>query len=112
MTDAVVTGAASGIGRALATRLAGAGHRVHLVDVASSASLATELAGVEQVADVASAEDMERVADAAGDAEVVCLNAGIVGPSLGAPWEVPPEEWQRLVGVNVLGLVNGLRAFV
>jgi NAD(P)-dependent dehydrogenase (short-subunit alcohol dehydrogenase family) len=55
---------------------------------------------------------MERVGEAASDAEVVCLNAGIVGSSRGAPWEVPAEEWKRLVDVNVLGIVNGLRAFV
>jgi NAD(P)-dependent dehydrogenase (short-subunit alcohol dehydrogenase family) len=31
---------------------------------------------------------------------------------MGPPWEVPPAEWQRLLDVNVLGVVNGLRAFV
>lgn len=62
--------------------------------------------------DVSSPQDMERLALAAADAEVVCLNAGVVGTSMGAPWEVPPEEWQRLLGVNLLGVVNGLRAFV
>ena len=89
MGIAVVTGAASGIGMALARRLATRGHQVHLVDVAPTADLATELAGVGHTADVASAEDMERVALAAEEAEIVCLNAGIVGDSLGVPWEVP-----------------------
>jgi NAD(P)-dependent dehydrogenase (short-subunit alcohol dehydrogenase family) len=112
MGTAVVTGAASGIGKALATRLASRGHRVHLVDVAPTATLADELHGVAHVVDVASADEMERVAEAAAGAEVVCLNAGIVGRSLGAPWEVPADEWQRLLDVNVLGTVNGLRAFV
>jgi NAD(P)-dependent dehydrogenase (short-subunit alcohol dehydrogenase family) len=43
---------------------------------------------------------------------VVCLNAGVIGADLGPPWEVRPEEWSRLLGVNLLGVVNGLRAFV
>jgi NAD(P)-dependent dehydrogenase (short-subunit alcohol dehydrogenase family) len=111
MGIAVVTGAASGIGSALARRLATRGHLVHLVDVAPTADLATELVGVGHTADVASAEDMERVALSAAEAEIVCLNAGIVGDSLGVPWEVPFQEWQRMWAVNVLGVVNGLRAF-
>ena len=112
MSSAVVTGAASGIGRALATRLASEGHQVHLVDLATTVALAAQLGGVAHVADVGAADDMDRVAGAAGDSDVVCLNAGIVGPTLGAPWEVPQEEWQRVLQVNVLGLVNGLRTFV
>ena len=111
MATAVVTGAAGGIGRALARRLA-AGHQVHLADTADTADLAAEVGGFAHTADVSKPEDMERLAAAAGDAEVVCLNAGVVGTSMGAPWEVPAEEWQRLLGVNLLGVVNGLRAFV
>ena len=112
MGTAVVTGAASGIGNALARRLAGDGYRVHLVDLRPTSDLADELGGVAHIADVSDVAQMERVGEAAADAEVVCLNAGIVGASLGAPWEVPPEEWRRLLDVNVLGIVNGLRAFV
>ena len=109
MGIAVVTGAASGIGMALARRLATRGHQVHLVDVAATADLAAELAGVGHSADVASAEDMERVARSAEEAEIVCLNAGIVGASLGVPWEVPVLEWQRMWAVNVLGWSTGSR---
>ena len=111
MGIAVVTGAASGIGMALARRLATRGHQVHLVDVAATADLATQLGGVGHTADVASTEDMERVALAAEEAEIVCLNAGMVGASLGVPWQVPNAEWQRMWAVNVLGVVNGLHAF-
>ena len=50
---------------ALARRLATRGHQVHLVDVAPTADLASELAGIAHTAEVASAEDMERVALAA-----------------------------------------------
>lgn len=112
MATAVVTGAAGGIGRALTRRLAATGHQVHLIDVADTADLATEVGGVAHVIDVSDAEDMQRLAAAAGDVEVVCLNAGVVGASMGAPWEAPAEEWHRLLGINLLGVVNGLRAFV
>lgn len=112
MGTAVVTGAAGGIGRALAVRLAGDGHRVHLVDTRDTADLAAEIGGVAHTVDVSAPAEMERLAEAVPDAEVVCLNAGIVGTSSGPPWEVPPEEWHRLLDVNLLGVVNGLRAFV
>lgn len=112
MRTAVVTGAASGIGRALARQLAAERYTVHLADVSPTNELAEELGGIPVQVDVASPEEMAGLARTAWDAEVVCLNAGIVGPSLGAPWEVPPDEWARLVSVNVGGVVNGLRAFV
>lgn len=112
MGTAVVTGAAGGIGRALAVRLAGDGHRVHLADIRDTADLAAEIGGVAHAVDVSSPADMEHLANAVPDADVVCLNAGIVGTSLGVPWDVPPEEWHRLLDVNLLGVVNGLRAFV
>jgi NAD(P)-dependent dehydrogenase (short-subunit alcohol dehydrogenase family) len=57
-------------------------------------------------------EQVEALATIEPLPEVVCLNAGIVGPTLGAPWEVPPDEWESVVGVNLLGVVNGLRALV
>ena len=110
MGIAVVTGAASGIGSAVTRRLANRGPQVHLVDVAPTGDLAAELAAIGHIADVASAEDMERVACSAEEAEIVCLNAGIVGASLGVPWEVPILERQRTWAVNVLGVVNGLQA--
>jgi NAD(P)-dependent dehydrogenase (short-subunit alcohol dehydrogenase family) len=112
MKTAVVTGAASGIGRALSLQLAAAGHRVHLADVAPTDALADEIGGVPHHVDVSDASQVEQLAAATGPAEVVCLNAGIVGQSLGSPWEAPPEEWQRLVSVNLFGVINGLRAYV
>ena len=112
MTSAVVTGAASGNCRALATQLAAEGHEVHLADLAPTADLAADLGGIPHAVDVSRPEDVMRLARQAPDADVVCLNAGIVGSSMGAPWEAPPEEWQHLLDVNLLGVVHGLRAFV
>ena len=112
MLTAVVTGAASGIGRALARQLASEGHLVHLADIADTADLAAEIGGQPALVDVREPDQMAALAAAASDARLVCLNAGVVGHSLGPAWEVPPEEWRKLLEVNVLGVVNGLRAFV
>jgi NAD(P)-dependent dehydrogenase (short-subunit alcohol dehydrogenase family) len=112
MDTAVVTGAASGIGRALVVGLAAQGHRVHLADISSTDDLAAEVGGVAHAVDVSAYDDVERLARVVPDPDVLCLNAGIVGTMMGPPWEVPTEEWRRVLGVNLLGVVNGLRAFV
>jgi NAD(P)-dependent dehydrogenase (short-subunit alcohol dehydrogenase family) len=112
MSAAVVTGAASGIGRALAVKLADQGYTVHLADIASTHELAEEIGGISAPTDVTSADQMVRLADQVGDADLVCLNAGMVGTSLGAPWEATPEEWAALLDVNLYGVINGLRAFI
>lgn len=114
INSAVVTGAAGGIGRALAVRLREGGARVVLADVdeAALARTADEL-GVEAVTtDVSDAGQMKALAAAVPDVDLVCLNAGIVGKDVGLPWEVGPEDWDRVFAVNVGGVVNGLRAFV
>jgi NADP-dependent 3-hydroxy acid dehydrogenase YdfG len=87
ITSAVVTGAASGIGRALAVRLAAAGTRMVLADVQAAAltEVAADLHATALTTDVADPMAMQQLAAAAPDADLVCLNAGIVGTALGAP---------------------------
>jgi NAD(P)-dependent dehydrogenase (short-subunit alcohol dehydrogenase family) len=111
---AVVTGAASGIGRALAHALADRGANLVLADIdtVTLSEVSQSLRAHAVPTDVAMPDAVESLAQAAGDARVVCLNAGITGTSFGAPWEVTAPDWNRVFAVNVGGVVNGLRAFV
>ena len=111
---AVVTGAASGIGRALAHALHGRGARVVLADRDRDALevVAGELHAPAVCMDVTSADDYERLAQAAGPADLVCLNAGISSVHGGPVWETPAAQWQQVMDVNLGGLVHGLRTFV
>lgn len=112
---ALVTGAASGIGRALSQFLADRGDRLQLLDMDSSglAAVASELDAERAiVTDVADPAAVQAAADEVGAVDLLCLNAGVVSRSTGAPWEASPEEWDRVLGVNLLGVVNGLRSFV
>jgi NAD(P)-dependent dehydrogenase (short-subunit alcohol dehydrogenase family) len=118
---AVVTGGASGIGLALARRFAAEGMKVVVGDIEAPAlddALATlqadgaDALGV--VTDVADAEQVEALADAAlerfGAVHVVCNNAGV--GSGGLSWEMPLSTWQWVLGVNLWGVVHGIRTFV
>jgi NAD(P)-dependent dehydrogenase (short-subunit alcohol dehydrogenase family) len=106
---AVVTGAASGIGRALAEALHAKGARLVLADIDADAlsATATRLGATDVVADVSDPAAMNALAARVPRARLVCLNAGVVGRSLGAPWEVPPAEWDRVFAVNVGGVSTG-----
>jgi NAD(P)-dependent dehydrogenase (short-subunit alcohol dehydrogenase family) len=110
----VVTGAASGIGRALATELKARGASLVLADVDPTALdlAAIELSARAVPTDVGDPEQLERLAAAAPDASVVCLNAGVLSAWTGPVWEAPAGEWERVLRVNLGGVVNGLRAFV
>ncbi len=119
---AVVTGGASGIGRAMARRFAGAGMNVVVADVdiaqlddveAELGGLRGEVVGVRT--DVAQEDDLFALAALAqrrfGPVHVLCNNAGIGGP-YGLLSEVPRGDWERILGVNLWGVIHGLRAFV
>lgn len=118
---AVVTGAASGIGEALARQLALAGARLALADVdeAGLHRISAELraGGTEvfaRVTDVTRWDDVAAFADetraAFGAVRLVVNNAGI--ETTGALWEISPERWEQTVGVNLNGVYFGVRAFV
>jgi NAD(P)-dependent dehydrogenase (short-subunit alcohol dehydrogenase family) len=117
---AVVTGGASGIGRALAHRFAADGMRVVLADVEPAPLAATvaelEAAGADVVgvpADVAVAADVEAVRDRTlstfGAVHVVCNNAGVGG---GGIVDAPLPLWEWTIGVNLMGVVHGVHAFL
>jgi len=118
---AVVTGAGSGIGRGLALRFAGEGMRVALADVQADALAETEAALAEagaevtsRVTDVSVADDVEGLADHVydtfGATDVLCNNAGVF--SGGLVWERPLSDLQWVLGVNLWGIMHGIRAFV
>jgi NAD(P)-dependent dehydrogenase (short-subunit alcohol dehydrogenase family) len=119
---AVVTGAASGIGRAMAERFAREGMKLVLADVEAEplAQAREEIGrgGVEAIAvrtDVSKWEQVEELAkrtfEAFGTAHVVCNNAGI-GSGGGAAWETSQGDWDWILGVNLWGVIHGVRAFV
>jgi NAD(P)-dependent dehydrogenase (short-subunit alcohol dehydrogenase family) len=116
---AVVTGGASGIGKALAKACAGEGMKVVIADVEKSAleRTARELgAGVEGVVtDVSSAASVQALADHVfarhGACHLLCNNAGVAVPNLDV-WETEPTDFQWVYGVNVFGVAHGIQAFV
>ena len=122
---AVITGAASGIGLALAERFAHERMKVVLADVEDGALRVAEekirATGADVLAvktDVSRWESMERLADAAyerfGAAHIVCNNAGVGGTGVfvGGIWDRDPAEWQWVMGVNLWGVIHGVHAFL
>jgi NAD(P)-dependent dehydrogenase (short-subunit alcohol dehydrogenase family) len=121
---AVVTGAASGIGLGLAERFALEGMRLVLADIEGVPleALAARLCGISVevealVTDVSSAAAVEALAvrayDRFGAVHVVCNNAGIVPAGRYRPvWEFTLKDWQWAMGVNLMGVVHGIRSFV
>jgi NAD(P)-dependent dehydrogenase (short-subunit alcohol dehydrogenase family) len=119
---AVVTGAASGIGFGLCERFAREGMRVVMADIEAPAlaEAADLLAGrgaevLPVTTDVSSAEQVDALRDRAletfGAVHVLCNNAGVSG--LGGPmWELSHEAWEWILGVNLWGVINGIRSFV
>jgi len=118
---AVVTGAGSGIGFALAEAFARQGLHIVLADVQADALEAATVKiadlGVETLAvrtDVSKVEQVEALAAAAtdrfGSVHVVCNNAGVSGA--GDPWLGPLSSWEWTIGVNFWGVVYGVRTFL
>ena len=119
---AVVTGAAAGIGLAMAARFANEGMRVILADrdVGGAREAARELvdAGLEAHAvavDVTLPGEVEELADEVfrdyGNVHLLCNNAGVLG-RVQASWEQPIANWRWVFDVNVLGVANGLHYFL
>jgi len=117
---AVVTGAGSGLGRELALRFAREGMKLALADVDEAALAKTETdlkaAGTVAIAvrcDVSNGADVKALAartlDAFGAVHVVCNNAGIA--PLGVVWENTVADWQWTLGVNLWGVIHGVRVF-
>ena len=116
---AAVTGAASGLGRAMALAFADEGMHVALADVADTSEVfaLVEARGVSALSmkvDVSRAEDVEAFAALAekdlGPTALVCNNAGV--STHGAAWEYSVDDWRWLLGVNLWGVIHGIRSFV
>jgi NAD(P)-dependent dehydrogenase (short-subunit alcohol dehydrogenase family) len=119
---AVVTGAASGIGRAMADRFAAVGMKVVLADIEAepldAAAREVQAAGHAAIAvrtdvsDAASVEALaQRTLDEFGAVHIVCNNAG-VGAAAQPAWEMPFGAWEWMINVNLYGVIHGVRAFV
>ncbi len=119
---AVVTGAASGIGRATSVRFGREGMRVAVADVDEPAldalvdeirALGSEAIGV--CTDVSSASSVEALRDATlsafGAVHLLHNNAGVALPPMPI-WQVSDAAWRWMVDINVGGVLNGIRAFV
>ena len=121
---AVVTGAASGIGLALAERFATEGMKVVLADIEEGPLAAAEAAikakggiAISVRTNVLHEAEIRRLADTAfstwGNVHILCNNAGVSGGT-GADgvWNVAKEDWDWVLGVNFTGVLHGIRHFV
>jgi len=117
---AVITGAGSGIGEGIARHAAATGMRVVLADIAVDRAEAVagdiRAAGGQAMAvrtDVTDPAALDTLADKAyaefGDITLLVNNAGI--ETLGFVWELSVERWEQTLGVNIHGVIHGVRAF-
>jgi NAD(P)-dependent dehydrogenase (short-subunit alcohol dehydrogenase family) len=118
---AVITGAASGIGRGIAQKCAGVGMKVVLADIdeANLSEVETELKTMGAAAvlcvrtDVSKRSDIESLAgqafDTFGGVHLLFNNAGVAAG--GPPWEATWNDWEWVIGVNLWGVINGVKVF-
>ena len=120
---AVVTGGASGVGYAIGEALAKEGAKVILTDIESksleesAARLSNNSLNVHfKVADVSSSVSMTELANWCdkehGPVHLLFNNAGVAPAELLPIWETKPNDWQWAYGVNVMGVLHGIQAFV
>jgi NAD(P)-dependent dehydrogenase (short-subunit alcohol dehydrogenase family) len=120
---AVVTGGASGLGLAMATRFAQEGMKVVLADVEEPALEAAvtrlrqqefEISGVvTDVSDKGSVEDLAAQAiERYGKVHILCNNAGVGGSRAARIWDATLSDWQWAMGVNLWGVIHGVQTFV
>lgn len=118
---AVITGGASGLGLAMARHAAARGMKLVLADIEEDALRRAEQeflkAGVPVIGiwtDVSRAQDIERLAEkslaAFGAVHLLCNNAGVAAG--GAVWENTIADWEWVLGVNVWGVIHGVRTFL
>lgn len=118
---AVITGAASGIGLGISERCASEGMKVVIADLEESTLAKTEKAlrakgakVLSVLTDVSKVSDVEKLAkktlDTFGEVHLLVNNAGVVAG--GTIWESTSSEWEWVMGVNLWGVIHGLRYFV
>ena len=118
---AVITGAASGIGRGIAERCVAEGMKIVLADVdeANLAKTETELKSrgatvLAVMTDVSKRSDVERLArrtlDAFGQVHLLFNNAGVAAG--GSPWDATWNDWEWVIGVNLWGVIHGVKVFM
>ena len=118
---AVVTGAAQGFGRAITERFLASGARVAMWDVdgQESAQAAQEIGANGEVTticvDVSKLDEVDAAAqktvEALGGIDILVANAGIAGPNH-KTWEYPPEDWARVIDVDLMGVYYCCRAVI
>ena len=111
---AAVTGAASGLGRAMALAFADEGMDVALADVSDLSAIqkSVEAKGVRASSmrvDVSKEADVQKFCDSLKAVHVVCNNAGVAVS--GAAWENSVDDWRWILGVNLWGVIHGVRSF-
>jgi NAD(P)-dependent dehydrogenase (short-subunit alcohol dehydrogenase family) len=118
---AVITGAAEGIGKAIALLAAAEGMKLVLADINAGSLAQTvneiESSGVEVLGmrvDVSKEEDVEQLANLAferfGNVHLLVNNAGVAFAK--TAWETTAQDWEWLIGVNLYGVSHALRAFI